>query len=147
MTRPWENVSPSARLWEAQQPLFNRTVAVHRSKTNAVTTGGSPQVGLTGYSGREQSTASADAEGETVLFTGLPAAIQAKRAGRTKGTLLAADIVDKPEWVILIPASAIAQYAIRDRDIIVDDEQYRYMVASNYWTLVGYQLSCIRLET
>jgi hypothetical protein len=37
-------------------------------------------------------------------------------------------------------------YSIRDRDIIVDDEGYRYGVSANYWTGIGYQLDCIRLE-
>jgi hypothetical protein len=143
MTRPWENVA--ARPWEAQQPLYDRTVDVHRSKTAAaqVPSGG----GGGGYSGREQSTASSDPEGEQPLFTGLPASIQAKRAGRTRAGLLPADVTEKPEWVILIPAASLPQYSIRDRDELVDDEGYRYGVASNYWTAFGYQLSCIRLET
>lgn len=129
--------------------LYPRTVAVHRTSSDAVTTSGSTTSGgLVSYMGRQpQAVASGGAETEQVLFTGLPASIQAKRSGRTRGTLLPADIVEKPEWVIFVPASAISQYDIRDRDIIVDDESYRYMVASNYWTSgFGYQLSCIRLE-
>jgi hypothetical protein len=145
MTRPWQNAA--ARPWEAQQPLYNRTVAVHRSKTNAVSSGGAQEIGLTGYSGREQSTASGDTEGEAVLFTNLPASIQAKSPGRSKGTMLPADVVEKAVWLIFIPAAALPQYSIRDLDIIVDDESYRYGVGQNYWTAAGYQLSCIRLET
>jgi hypothetical protein len=122
--------------------LYPRTVAVHRSSTVAAQ---SPGVGLTGYSGREQSTNSADAEGETVLFTGLPASIQAKRAN-ARNPRMPTDVADKPMWVILIPAVALAQYSIRDRDILVDDESYRYQVAQAYWNSLGYALNCIRLE-
>jgi hypothetical protein len=35
---------------------------------------------------------------------------------------------------------------IRDRDILTDDEDYRYQVGGNYWTSMGYQLSTIREE-
>lgn len=145
MSRPWENIAPPP--WEQQQPLYDRTVAVHRSKTNAVSGAGAQQIGLTGYSGREQSTAASDTEGEMVLFINLPASIQAKRAGRFMAGLVPSDITQKPQWAIIIPASALPQYSIRDRDIIVDDEAYRYEVAQNYWTAFGYQLECVRLET
>jgi hypothetical protein len=54
---------------------------------------------------------------------------------------------------ILGPASLIRAvaalgtiYSIRDRDIIVDEEGYRYEVGANYWTQLGYQLSTIREE-
>jgi hypothetical protein len=127
--------------------FYPRTIEIHRSKTNAVSSGGAQQVGLTGYSGREQSTAPSDAEGETVLFSGIPAAIDAKSPGRTRGTFLPADITEKGTWIITIPAASLPQYSVRDRDIIVDDEGYRYGVGQNYWTVTGYQLACIRLET
>lgn len=142
MARPWEE--PPLRPWEIAQAIYPRTVAVHRSKTAAAQ---SPGIGNVGYFGREQSTNAGDPEGETVLFTGLPASIQAKSPGRTRGQMLPSDVSEKPVWVILIPASAIAQYSIRDRDILVDDESYRYQVSQNYWTNAGYELSCIRLET
>jgi predicted ATPase len=48
---------------------------------------------------------------------------------------------------VFIPASsAITIYSIRDRDIIVDDEGYRYEVGANFWTGLGYQVSTIREE-
>jgi hypothetical protein len=50
--------------------------------------------------------------------------------------------------VIEIPSySGLVRYAIRDRDIVVDDEGYRYGVAQNRWTVFGYRLHCVRLET
>lgn len=126
--------------------IYDRTVAVHRSRTNADQSGSSQQIGLVGYSGREQSTDASDPNGEDVLFTDLPASIQEGRAN-TKSGQLPADVTDRPMWMIFIPASApIAQYQIRDRDIIVDDESYRYMVAQNRWTGFGYQLNCTRQE-
>lgn len=141
--RPWENVA--TRPWEVDQGQFKRTVAVHRSRTNAAQSGASQAIGLVGYSGREQTTIAGAANGEDILFTGLPASIQARRAN-TKSGQLPADVTDRPMWMIFIPASAISQYDIADRDIIVDDEAYRYMVAQNYWTDFGYQLNCTREE-
>jgi hypothetical protein len=124
--------------------LYPRTISVRRSKTNAAGRNGAQLLGLVDYSGREQPGASA--AGERVLFTGLPAAVQLRRAGRTRGTSLPGDIADKPEWQIMIPAASLPQYSIRDRDIIVDDEGYRYGVAANTYTGLGYQLTCVRLE-
>jgi hypothetical protein len=127
----------------AGQTLYFRTVAVHRMKT--VAAGPSDNIGSVGYSGAEQGTVSV--EGETILFIGLPATIQLGAVGRTtKSGELPADAVSKPIWNILIPATAISIYSIRDRDIIIDDEGYRYEVAANYWTAAGYQLSTVREE-
>lgn len=138
---PWEDTQIP---WETG--LFDRVVSVSRAKTIAIPVSGGSGVGLTGYSGLEQTTSSATI-GEQQLYTNLPASIQAKSPGRTKGTLLPADIVYKPEWVIFIPASNISLYDIRDHDIIYDDEGYRYEVSQNMWTEFGYQLSTVRLET
>jgi hypothetical protein len=121
--------------------LYPRTIAVHRVKTVGDV---STTVGLTGYSGAEQSTTSA--QGETVLFTGLAASIQAGTTGRKKASSLPQDVVFAPTWYIFVPAGALAQYSVRDRDIIVDDEGYRYEVSQNWWDILGYRLTCIRLE-
>ena len=127
--------------WLDQQNPYPRVVTVSRNKTVA---GTNDAIGNVGYSGAEQGTGS---EGETVLFSGLPAAIQLKAGGRTtKSGELPGDSVTKPVWDIYIPASAISIYSIRDRDIITDDEGYRYEVGANYWTDAGYQLSTIRQE-
>lgn len=140
MTRPWEVGAP--RPWEAAQPIYDRVVALHRIKTEAGPAAGT--VGLGGYSGPEQGTGP---DGEVVLLTGLPCSIQKKASGKTKGAFLPGDIVSKTEWVIEIPIWApIARYQIRDRDLLIDDEGYRYDVVSNRWSVFGYQLSTVRLE-
>lgn len=94
-----------------------------------------------------ESTTGTDAQGVTVLFTGIACSIQAKQSGRKKDSALPQDAVFAPTWVIIFPpGSSPAKGTIRDRDIIVDDEGYRYEVAQAYWNLLGYQLICIRLE-
>ena len=127
--------------------LYPRLIDIHRSKTNAGQSGISQAVGLVGYSGREQTTAASDPEGEIVLFTGICAGIAMQRVGRTAKGLLDADITNTGFWIITIPVSVLPQYSVRDRDIIIDDEKYRYQVAQNYYTAFGYQLECLRLET
>ena len=124
--------------------LYPRTIEVHRLKTVAGATDNA--IGLTGYSGAEQSTSTQDAQGEQVLFTAIAASIQAGATGRKKDSSLPQDVVYAPTWKIFIPASALAQYSVRDRDIILDDEGYRYEVGQAYWNFLGYQLVCIRLE-
>ena len=139
--RPWESLVP--RPWEAAQPIFDRLVAVHRSKTEAGS--GSGAIGLGGYSGPEQPTTTP--EGEVVLYTGITAVIQQRSSGRASGGPLPADVSYRPEWVIIIPAFAgVPKFGIRDRDIIKDDEGYRYAVLANRWSVFGYRLSCVRLE-
>lgn len=126
--------------------LYPRVIAVHRQRTNAVNASGVQQVGLVGYSGREQTTNTTDPAGEIVLYTNVPATIVAKTAGRIKNGELEADFTEKPQWQISMPSSALPLYSIRDGDIIVDDEDYRYGVTQNTWTILGYQVSCVRLE-
>jgi hypothetical protein len=103
-------------------------------------------VGLGGYEGREASTAFSDLEGEVVLLTGLPVAIESRGIGRSTGAMtLPGNITKHPQWRILTQPLALG--TIRDNDVIIDDEGYRYMVALNYWTALGYVLDCVRLET
>jgi hypothetical protein len=121
--------------------LYPRVIAVHRLKTVAGTT---DAIGAVGYSGAEQSTTSP--AGETVLATGIAASIQAAATGRKKDSSLAGDAVYAPTWNIFTPKRALAKGSVRDRDIIVDDEGYRYQVGQAYWNLLGYKMTCIRLE-
>src|SRR5689334_8568963 len=123
--------------------LYPRKIEVHRAKTSATTTS---TVGLAGYSGMTTEPAAGDAQGETVLFTGVPASIQAAQTGRKRDGSLPSDAVWAPTWRIYVPKSALPKGSVRDRDIVVDDEGSRYQVAQNYWNLLGYQLICIRLE-
>lgn len=123
--------------------LYNRLIEIRRVKTVA---GTSDAIGGVGYSGEEASTAPGNPQGETVLFSGLPASIQAGPPGRKKDSALPQDIYYSPSWTIFVPAPALAKGSVRDRDIIVDDESYRYEVGQDYWNILGYKLVCIRLE-
>jgi hypothetical protein len=125
--------------------LYPRRISVHRVRTNAVVNG-QDKIGGIGYAGVERETDPADVAGEQVLFKGICCSIQAHQAGRTKDTPLPTDITSKPLWLIIIPASQLQQYSVRDRDIIVDDEGYRYGVQQNWWTGLSYNLTCVRLE-
>jgi hypothetical protein len=123
--------------------LYPRIIEVHRSKNIAVPP--SP-IGSTGYSGREELVSYADPEGETVLIQSLAASIQARGIGRATGEQLLPGNVNKaPQWRIYTQPIAVG--TIRDNDIIYDDEGYRYQVAMNYWTPMGYKLEVVRLET
>ena len=122
--------------------LYPRLIEVHRSITVAGTA--DTVVGLTGYSGAQQLTNAT--QGETVLFTGIMASIQAGTTGRKRDSALPQDAVFAPTWDIFIPLVAMAKGAVRDRDVIVYDEFYRYEVAQAYWNILGYKLTCIREE-
>ena len=127
--------------------LYPRTIEVHRLKTVAGSgTSTDDAIGLTGYSGAEISTDPADPRGETVLYTGLAASIQAGATGRKRDSALPQDAVSNPSWEIFLPLTGPPCGAIRDRDIIVDDMGYRYEVGQNYWNILGWKLVCIRLE-
>ena len=123
--------------------LYPNTIEVRRAKTVA---GSSDAIGGVGYSGTDVTTNPADAQGETVLYTRVPASIQAAATGRKRDSALPQDAVSNPTWDIYVPATGLPEGAVRDRDIIVDDKQYRYEVGQAYWNLLGYKLMCIRLE-
>lgn len=121
--------------------IYPRLIEVRRLKNVA---GSTDAIGLTGYSGAELPTSSV--QGETVLLTNIPASIQSGPAGRKKDGSLPTDSVFAPTWKIWIPLASVAKGVIRDRDIVKDDELYRYQVSQAYWNILGYQLICIRLE-
>jgi hypothetical protein len=126
--------------------LYPRTVEVRRLRTVAVQ-GGVQEVGLLPYGGAEQSDGPEVINGEEVLFKNICCDIQAHQSGRTKGGLLPTDATEKPLWLIIVPTSSgVPKGGIRDRDIIYDDEQYRYIVAQAWWTGLAYDLTCVRLE-
>lgn len=120
--------------------IYPRVIQISRLKNVA---GATDAIGLLGYSGAEQNSGP---QGETVILTDIPASIQAGPAGRKKDGSLPTDSVFAPTWKIWIPSSSVAQGLIRDRDIVRDDELYRYQVSQAYWNILGYQLICIRLE-
>lgn len=122
--------------------LFPRTVDLHRSKNPA----SSSDVGLGDYEGREASTDFSNPRGEAVLISGIACQIESRGIGRSTGAMtVPANVSKNPQWRIL--TGAMPLHTIRDNDILVDDEGYRYQVALNQWTILGYMLDCIRLET
>jgi hypothetical protein len=123
--------------------IYPRTVQINRAIPAAAT---SAAVGVVGYSGMTTQPAPGTAQGEDVLFTRIPASIQAAQTGRKRDSALASDAVFAPTWNIIIPAASLAKGSVRDRDIVIDDEGYRYQVGQAYWNSLGYRLTCVRLE-
>jgi hypothetical protein len=139
---PWVVAGIVAAAASTTVPVYDRVISVYRSLTPA---NSSPGIGDVGYSGEEPTTTPSGTQGQQLLFINIPCSIQLKTAGRSKGGL-PSDIVQKPMWSIFIPLGSASRYSIRDRDIVTDDESYRYGVAANVWTVLGYQLECMRLE-
>lgn len=125
--------------------LYPRTIEIRRTIGEAVING-VQEVGGIGYSGTQQTTVSSDPYREQVLFQNIPCSIQAEQSGRTKDGYLPSDATLKPLWLIIIPSQYLPQYSVRDRDLIYDDEGYRYIVDQNWFTALGYNLSAVRLE-
>jgi hypothetical protein len=126
--------------------LYPRTIQIRRLRTEAFVDG-VDQVGGLGYSGATQDTDESDVDGEQILFKNVCCQIAAHQSGRTKDGLLPTDATMKPLWLIIVPSSScVPKAAIRDRDILVDDEQYRYIVAQAWWTPLSWNLSAVRLE-
>jgi hypothetical protein len=124
--------------------IYPRTIEIRRVETNAGPA--DTVIGLAGYSGAEATTSPTNPADEAVLFTGIPASIQAGQTGRKKDSALPQDAVFAPTWHIFTPKDALAKDAVRDRDMIIDDQGYRYEVGQNYWNILGYKLICIRME-
>ena len=124
--------------------VYPRVIQLMRQATNAGAADAT--IGLTGYSGAEAAPAPVDPQGRFTLATGIPASIQAGPTGRKKDSALPQDVVFMPTWFILIPLSALAKGMVRDRDMIVDDENYVYEVGQAYWNRLGWKLICIRME-
>lgn len=123
---------------------YPRLISLYRSKDpQAAKTG---TVGLGVYEGRTGSLAFSDSSGLALLLTGIACNIDPHGIGRATGAmLLPGDATKHPQWKIsTIP---LPLYTIRDRDFLIDDEGYRYEVALNGWTVLGYVAHCIRLET
>jgi hypothetical protein len=122
--------------------LYPRTVS-HRRSALVVP---SSAVGLGGYEGREATPSPPNPNGEVMLHPSIQCGIESRGIGRSTGhTLLPGQVSTHPQWRIITPPMPIK--TIRDNDILVDDEGYRYQVALNFWTPFGYVLDCIRLET
>lgn len=120
--------------------LYPRTIAVHRPGTEQ-------GIGLQPYSGVGASPGTASLQEQTIV-SGIPANIEARGLGRVKGLgLLPADAPGPGQWHITLPGGAVADGAIKDRDIVIDDLGYRYLVSQSLPTPLSYDLVAIRLET
>ena len=139
--RPWEAAATATPPGLTTGVIYNRVINVHRTVIQADTT---PGIGDTGYSGETQVTGPAVGQ-EQVIYSNIPAVISPKAAGRSKGPL-PADLVYKTSWTIGVPVDAVPEFGIRDRDIIIDDDGYRYSVGAAGWTALQWNLECIRLE-
>ncbi|MCC3246682.1 hypothetical protein LG047_15380 [Methylocystis sp. WRRC1] len=108
----------------------DRTISLRRQAAQT------PQIGEAPYGG-------VSIAGETALASGVPAAIlKASASTRPKG-LLPSDAPGPTGFQIFVP---LPKGAVRDRDVIADDEGYRYHVSDAQWTLNGYRLEAIRLQ-
>lgn len=123
--------------------IYPRLISIRRVRHVA---GIEDQIGFVGYSGETASTEAGAANGEDILIGGIPASIQPRQSGRKKDGTLPQDAVFAATWFIFVPKNALAKGFVRDRDIVVDDEGYRYEVSQAAWNLLGYKLVCIRLE-
>lgn len=125
--------------------LYPRLIDIRRSKNQATTN----SVGGVGYEGRETSTAFSDPEGEIIIRTGIPCSIDSKGVGRATGAMLLPGNINKhSQWKVTTdPGANLPLGTIRDNDVVLDDEGYRYQVALNMWTFLGYTLDVIRLES
>ena len=130
--RPWEAAEGTLPWETASAPVYNRVITISRPNIDI-------QVGSQPYSGTTESD-------ETVIFTGVPCAIQIKSAGRTLLTNLPSDARHQIEYVILIPAANVPFGAVKITDICTDDLAIRYQVFAATWTVFGYELSLTLLE-
>lgn len=108
--------------------LYPHTVAITRpTHPNGV--------GAVGYGGALRST-------ETEVISGVDAAIQQKKEGRLSASHLPGS-ARMTLWRIFV---RVADGVIHDRDVITDEHGIRYQVQSAYWTVLGYNCLCERLE-
>lgn len=123
--------------------LYPRTISIRRANPAA---GANDAVGDVGYSGDVNVVNNSGGPGETVLFTKIPCSIVPDSPGRPSGIGLPMDATSRPRWLVTIPPGTVCDGMIRDRDIFVDDQGYRYEVIQNYWTALGWQIPVLRLE-
>ena len=125
--------------------IYPRLIEVRRPKTVAAQPG-SDVIGLTGYSGSEATLSPTNPQGEVVIIKNVAASIQAGAIGGKQQRSLPTDVSANPQWTIFVPLPAMPKGTVRDRDYIIDDEQYRYEVASSYCNILGWRLVCVRLN-
>ena len=127
--------------------LYPRTISLRRPRANSSDVTGAPVVGAVGYQGVEQSTTTGNANAEDVLQTGIPCSISVQGIGKVKGLdITPSDSPGPVQYVIVTQAGSLADGAVRDRDIIVDDYGYRHQVVAFQWSSIGTTIRAIRLE-
>ncbi len=112
---------------------YPRTVTITRSAVDIEIGQPTPYGGLT-------------PEREVTIARDVPASIQLYRPGSAPVAGLPADSSRSTTWKILIPMAAIPLGKIKTHDVLTDDTDVRYQVSGPYWTSLGYQLLCERLE-
>ena len=143
-TSDWDPLqSAPPQPWEIRQGLYNRTISIYRLRSPESET---PSIGNIGYVGAEQFSSDPVAESQQLLYSNVPAMIQSTTVGRASGGVVPTDVSSKPPWLIVIPTYAVPFNLLRDRDIIMDDDGYRYGIGAALWTALGWNLWCIRLE-
>jgi hypothetical protein len=125
--------------------LYPRRVSIFATE-QTIGPSAAATVGEVAYQGRLDSVARNVLDEETPLFEDVPCDIMLKRAGRSRGQSLPSDAMASTMWSISFPAWALPLHSLRDEYIIRDDEGYRYIIGSNFWTILGYQVEVIRLE-
>src|ERR1700730_6000726 len=114
--------------------IYYRAVSFYREGTQLA-------AGNVGYLGHKRTT-------ESLVFAGIPASVQCPSIGarRIGDGALPDDAAGPIRWNIFLPANAVANGSIISRDIAVDDEGNRYLVAAAYRTPLGWKVQTTRLE-
>ena len=85
--------------------------------------------------------------GEIAIVAGVPVNILGT-TGRATGTgELPSDAPGPSRWRIALPASVCPKGSVKDRDVLIDEEGYRYQVSAAVWTAIGYRCEAIRTES
>ena len=138
----------------AMQPLLpllavkcNNVISIKRAIANQFDSIGSVSVGAQPYSGVENSTNPLNPNGEQTLFASVPIALVSRAIGKAKGLdITPSDAPGPVQWWAYPSPAAVPQGSVRDRDVLVDQDSYRYQTAGAYWTANGYRLQTIRVE-
>lgn len=127
--------------------MYPRTIELRRPRANSADVVGTPVVGALPYQGTEQTEATGNVNAEDVLQSGIPATISPVGIGKVKGLdIVPSDSPGPVQYVITTLPGVLSDGAVRDRDILVDDYGYRYQIAAEQFTPLGYSIRAMRLE-
>jgi hypothetical protein len=154
-------VGPAGTLFIADMPslrpvvavLCNTTVSVTRPSEQLSSTGGQApglpsQPGNTGsyWGSSTKPTTDPSGPGEVAIKSGIPASMIGTTGRATGLGELPSDAPGPSRWRVYVPQSAFPKGAIKDRDILTDDQGERLQVSADYFSTIGYRLECVRLE-